>query len=695
MNTPVETGSILAARYRIEGKLGEGAAGTVLLAHDLKHDCPVAVKVLSSDASRRGIRRFQDEIRMGARLNHPNILTIFDSGEVDGSLYYVMPWVRGESLRERLRREGHLTVEEAVRIASAVARGLAHAHAEGVVHRDIKPENLLLDSSGNVYIADFGVAHALSDPHITTRGVAPGTTLYMSPEQAETEVEVDGRSDLYALGCVLFEMLTGEAPFPGNSAPAILRRHLLEPPPSVRSRRADVPSHLDDAIRRVLAKHPDERFTTGESFARSLVVEGPSRTRRSRTWPTPYRMAVGVGAMALAALGIARFDEVRRIMGLGPPLDPMTLAVFPLRNVGVSSAPQGVENGFGDPSSLLETALYDAFAWWDEITVTDRMAISDELTAAARTGGLSVRQADAMAEEHEAGRFVLASLSPRGDSIRLDAVLYATAGELLGQATRTFPVGVPPPDSLVRSLADELLNGSRSVGDGAVGPAGTRSLAARRAYSLGLQALEEWDLVEADRQLRLATELDDHFALALLRLAQSRNWAEAEVPEWLSLVAHALRDGVGLTERDRRLADALRLLGEGAYPESCTLYRRLADADPNSFAAWYGIGECTRRDNLVVADSTGSPTGWRFRASFQESVEAYRRAFTSIPSSYRALSPRGFERLSVILRARGDMVHLGQTEGPDPLQFLGWPVLRGDTLVMTPYRADRPSQPPL
>ena len=260
--------------YRLECELGSGGMATVYLAEDLKHSRQVAIKVLRPElvASGNEADRFLREIRTAARLSHPLIVPLHDSGERDGFLYFVMPYVGGESLRDRLRREGRLPVEDAVRIARSVATALDYAHRQNVIHRDIKPENILLHE-GQAVVADFGIARAITaaaSDQVTARGLAVGTPEYMSPEQAMAERDLDGRSDLYALGCVLYEMLTGEPPFHGDNAQATLALHLTATPAPIRGRRPTLPDGLDRAVLRALAKQPADRFQSAADFASAL-----------------------------------------------------------------------------------------------------------------------------------------------------------------------------------------------------------------------------------------------------------------------------------------------------------------------------------------------------------------------------------------------------------------------------------------
>ena len=271
--------AVLPERYTIERELGRGGMATVYLAQDLKHRRSVAVKVLSPElAAALGPDRFLREIDTAARLTHPHILPLHDSGEADGLLYYVMPYVEGESLRGRLIRERQLPFEDALRIASQVADALGYAHERDVVHRDIKPENILFQS-GHAVVSDFGIARAIKvavEGRVTGTGIALGTPGYMSPEQAQGIDQLDGRSDLYSLGCVLYEMLAGDPPFTGWSAQAILARQVLEPLPRLRTVRDTVPDWLEQAVARALAKAPPDRFATAAEFVAGLTKPSTS-----------------------------------------------------------------------------------------------------------------------------------------------------------------------------------------------------------------------------------------------------------------------------------------------------------------------------------------------------------------------------------------------------------------------------------
>ncbi len=265
----------LPERYRVEREAGRGGMATVFLAHDDKHDRQVALKVLHPElASTLGPERFLREIKVAARLSHPYIVPVHDSGKAGDLLYYVMPFVDGESLRQRLAREGRLALGDAIAIAREVAAALDYAHRQQVVHRDIKPENVMLHEGGAL-VTDFGIAKAVEaagSEHITATGVAIGTPTYMSPEQAAGTSTPDGRSDIYSLGCVLFEMLTGKAPFTGPTPQAVITRRFLEPAPSVRSFRPEVPEEVDRAVARALERDPGQRFATAAQFSQALIT---------------------------------------------------------------------------------------------------------------------------------------------------------------------------------------------------------------------------------------------------------------------------------------------------------------------------------------------------------------------------------------------------------------------------------------
>ena len=346
----------LADRYRIERELGAGGMATVYLAHDVRHDRKVAIKVLRPELSAiLGAERFLVEIKTTANLQHPHILGLFDSGAADGNVFYVMPYVEGESLRDRLKRDHQLPVEEALRIAREVADALEYAHQHGIVHRDIKPENILLHG-GHAVVADFGIALAASrsegGSRMTETGMSLGTPHYMSPEQAMGEREITPKADIYALGCVLYEMLTAEPPFVGASAQAIIGRVLTEEPRSLTAQRKTIPPHVEAAVRMALAKLPADRFASAKEFADALgktdfalpmsaTRVGPGQGASSAPEGNPWRRHLTRALpWALALAGLALFANERSRPELKPqPVGRFALPLTPVVFTGTPYQP--------------------------------------------------------------------------------------------------------------------------------------------------------------------------------------------------------------------------------------------------------------------------------------------------------------------------------------------------------------------
>jgi serine/threonine protein kinase/Tol biopolymer transport system component len=354
--------SALADRYTIEHEIGRGGMATVYLAEDLKHHRKVAIKVLRPELSASLFaERFLREIEITANLNHPHILPLLDSGEADGSLYYVMPLVEGESLRDRLNREKQLPINDAVKIASEVADALYYAHGHNVIHRDVKPENILLEA-GHAVVADFGIARAITEAgggHFTETGISFGTPAYMSPEQASGEHKVDGRSDIYALGCVLFEMLAGEPPYTGPNAQVILARKLVEPVPRISVVRETVPVAVEQAVNRALAKTPADRIATAQQFREALsqlevtplhadqLLDRASSLKNVtsiRSWRSYAVIATSFGVLAtvLWAFGVGRSPDPRSALSPGVTLQmPLSQPVTDAPDLIFDLSPDG------------------------------------------------------------------------------------------------------------------------------------------------------------------------------------------------------------------------------------------------------------------------------------------------------------------------------------------------------------------
>jgi len=362
---PDRLATALSRSYRLERELGQGGMATVYLAEDLKHKRQVAVKVLKPELGAvLGAERFVNEIRTTANLQHPNLLPLFDSGEADGFLFYVMPYVEGETLRARLEAEPQLPVDETVRLIALLAGALDFAHARGVVHRDLKPENILLQA-GQPVIADFGIALAVAQAggeRVTQTGLSLGTPHYMSPEQAAGTPTVDARSDQYAPGATAYEMLTGEPPHTGPTTPAIVARLMTERPRDSRATRPAVPAGVDAAIQRALEKSPADRFPSCGAFAEALAAGARAPAATPGVTPNATPLAAASGARRLVIGAVLALIAVASIVGAvikwgAPPGDPpdsalsvdeRSLVVLPFTSVGGDTANSYFAAGIAD-----------------------------------------------------------------------------------------------------------------------------------------------------------------------------------------------------------------------------------------------------------------------------------------------------------------------------------------------------------
>ena len=503
----------LAERYRIERELGRGGMATVYLAEDLKHGRRVALKVLRPELSPAlGAERFQREIETASRLQHPHILTLHDSGEAAGLLYYAMPYVEGESLRSRLTREVQLDATVAVGIAGDVADALTCAHAAGVLHRDIKPENILL-TGGHAVVADFGIARAIDavgGDRLTETGLALGTPHYMSPEQAAGARVLDARSDLYALGCVVYEMLAGEPPFNGPTTQAILARHAVDPVPRLRTIRSTVSPELEAAVVKALAKVPADRFGTALEFkevlTRALRESGTaarpkSLRRRLVTLLAALAVGAGVGAGILAGLGgdpPVTADGERPIR---------SLAVAPLLNLTGDSGQIYLAQG-----------------------ITDQLVTTLAQIGALRVVGLKGEQSQMsgvdLAKTYRIDAILGGSLQRAGETVRIGVQLTsASSGRALwadsydGELRAILGLQ----DEVARSVADRIrvsLTAEERSRLSAARPA--VSPAAYQAYVRGwhfLEKVSEADFRRAIGYFQSAIETDPTFAAAYVGLS--------------------------------------------------------------------------------------------------------------------------------------------------------------------------------
>ncbi|MFL5575867.1 MAG: protein kinase domain-containing protein [Gemmatimonadaceae bacterium] len=608
----------LGDAYTLEREIVGGGMSRLFLAteHSLKRQ--VVVKVLPREAtSEASATRFRREIELAAQLQHPHVLPIYAAGTKGGLLYYIMPYVPGESLRQRLERERPLALADALHILREVADALAYAHHCGVIHRDVKPANVLL-AQGHALLADFGVARAiagtLSGDGVTGEGFTVGTPGYMAPEQAAGEPRLDARADVYALAVVGYEMLAGSPPFGGGTPRALLTAHLTTPPVPLGEIRPDVPRAVADAIQRALAKAPEERFSTAAEFRDALDAAPPravpspaAEVRAGRAPDAPPPLAALVGR-ARAAFGRLR---VRGAAG-----SPTLVAVLPFTVRG-SERLAYLGEGMVD---LLSAKLSGA----GQLRCADPRAVLALLSPAERRG-VDPQRGRTVAERLGAGRFILGSLIEVGGRLQLAASLYdargvprATAQASAAAETQLF--------DLVDELAIQLLAGvagEEAAEAPALASSTTHSLDALKAFLAGESAFRAGRFTAAREAFARAVELDPDFALAWYRLSVAAEWTvDRDLED--EAARQALAHGDRLSERDRRLLEAFVAWRRGARGAE-GLYRDILASYPNSVEAWFQLGE--------VLFHYGPLCG----RSISESRECWERVLRFEPGSLGAL----------------------------------------------------------
>ncbi len=588
----------LADRYELLHELGQGGMATVYLARDLRHNSQVAIKVLRPDLSASmGGTRFSREIQITAGLQHPNIVTVLDSGEAAGMAYFVMPFVEGESLAARLQRESRLPLAEAVRLAAEVADGLAHAHAAGVIHRDIKPGNILL-SHGHAMIADFGVARALeasAAERLTESGFAVGTVAYMSPEQAGAQ-RVDGRSDIYSLACVLYEALAGTPPFTGPSVQAILARNAVDPVPSIRTLRQTVPQALEAAINKALAKVPEDRFANATEFRDAIttaatmpIITAVSHPAKPPWWRQRRTLAIAAGLALLAALGVWRTSTS------APALEANRVMVYPL--VLPADWP-GAHTSGEDVATVIGSAMdgVGQLRWvdgWQLLQPAQRENIRL----------LSVREAMAIARAQRCAWAITGRLVARGDStdvflelydVRGDSVVTRTPGKSAG-ITEGWRGGMRAVTEILPALISTTVPDIESEWK-------ARPPQAVAHFLLGEAAFRRVQLEGALAEFRRAVEADSTFGIAAVRGAQVATWNH-QPKEAASFISVALRQT--LSPRYLLFATGFQDYLDGRADSAAAQLRSAIALDPTMLVAWMQLGEVYMH-LLPVAGETDS-----------------------------------------------------------------------------------------
>jgi tetratricopeptide (TPR) repeat protein/tRNA A-37 threonylcarbamoyl transferase component Bud32/TolB-like protein len=585
--------SALENRYAVESEIGRGGMATVYLAEDLKHSRKVAIKVLHPElAASVGHDRFLREIETVAGLTHPHVLPLHDSGDADGLLFFVMPYVKGENLRQRLEREKQLPVDEAIQIAQAVAGALDHAHREGVVHRDIKPANILLEE-GHAVVADFGVARAVSaagGESVTATGMAVGTPAYMSPEQAAGE-EVDERSDLYALGCILYEMLAGEPPLVGPTPQATAAKRLANRPTPLGAIRTTIPANLASLAERALAPTAADRPATARKLADELeeVRRSPGPAARkspAARWLTP---AVGLAAIAVVA-AIVWMLATNRFPTRQARLGPYSVAILPLAN------------NTGDDSldwyrPVLTDMLNTGLVQLEGLTVVSAQRLLDLIrqTGHEETERVPEDLAFSVAAGSGAHSLVYGSFMKLGDNIRVDVQLIdlssgTTTGAEQARGADLF--------TLMDSVSARL--GTRVLGETiapteftSIAQLTTGSLDAYREYQAGLLAWARFLQPQAQEHFQRAVELDSTFARAWMRLGmgalRARDYQAAT-----SHLERAERHSADASESDHLMIQAGLAQVARRWDESINYLEELLAKHPYDKEARFHLGTIYR-----------------------------------------------------------------------------------------------------
>ena len=686
----------LAGRYEIERELGHGGMAIVYLARDVRHDRHVAVKALRPElATTLGAERFLREINIAARLTHPNILALHDSGVAGGMLYFVMPHVDGESLRDRLDREHQLPMDEALAITRQIGLALDYAHERGIVHRDIKPENILL-LGDHVLVADFGLARALytaGTHRLTESAVAVGTPAYMSPEQAAADPDVDGRSDLYSLACVLFEMIAGMPPFKGATSAAVLAQHLTAKPPSICAQRPHCPPDVDAAVARALEKTPADRFRTAGEFVAALTGTSlpaggstPGGNAAARTAASVRRSRRRVVAWSSGGAVIVAAAVAWRVVvpASHPRLDATSFVVVPL--VAIDAAARA-------DTAAVTRGIADALGEWDGVHVVDTREIADEVGSSHRSGPLRVGDALDIARKFGAANMVWGEVSANpGDSDDQMTARFRLYDVATGKVVRPASIDYARggwSTSRQRTAASTLLRGQRELphqpADGAYHP----SLAAWTAYDSGRASLARWEVAEAASHFRAALAIDPTHAEANLWLSVASMWQGHPGDDWRTAARQANERRGQLDPRERDLAVAQLALAEGRFPDACAAYARVVAEDSGGVAGRFGLGECESRDSIVVPDAR-SPSRWRFRGSVNHAIASYMRIVDEQPPPQPTFV---YTRLSQLLYTSGIQLKPGHSLAPARIEFGAYPTLDADTLAFVPYPLDSATAP--
>ena len=683
------------ADYEILRPLGHGGMATVWLARERALKRLVAIKVLDPDlgGSPSFRHRFQLEAETAAQLQHPNIVPIFRVGEADGLAYYTMAYVEGESLADRLRGRARLRHGEARRIATQVAEALCAAHRRGIIHRDVKPQNVLLDrETGRAMVTDFGIASVVGagskpDAHgrLTNVGMVMGTPRYMSPEQASGERDLTPASDLYALGVLLYEMLSGEHPYKLGEPPNYMLAHIGGTPIPLVTRVGDVPQELEQLVHRLLAKEPSQRAPSSDAVVESLRAmpdisgSGERQRTRPRRWP---RIALVVAIGVALAVVLAR---------LAPGRTPAPEGADPRRSLLI---------GFFDNTQQKPELdwlrvggvdlLAQALGSWRDLTVVDAERLLDLARRLRVDPKARLSQDDVLrlAREAGVGTATVGSVNQFGDSLSFTLKVYDVArGELLTTARAAVPADGDVPAAF-RTLAGEVLVTAGAPSQLADVEPPTHSIEAYRAYIEGIQARSRWDIDEAATAFRRAVGFDSTFALAYYELSQALATRDAFNPNggFMAAADNALRFAGDRPERERSLIEGYNAIMHGDMPRARRVLSGLVAQDSLRADAWFWLGFASQYDLTLRRDASGREV---LPADLTSSMRAYERAIQLDGSDHRF-----YAQLAQLLTEAGlqDAQGIPSFREPPPDNFQRFflrpfirfyhPVLRGDRITL-------------
>jgi serine/threonine-protein kinase len=664
----------LGDSYRVTSELGRGGMAVVYVAEDIKHGRQVALKVLTPELSSSiDADRFKREIQIAARLSHPHILPVFDSGEANGLLYYTMPLVEGESLRARLDREQQLPIDDALRLVGEVADALSYAHGLGVVHRDIKPENILVQS-GHAVVADFGIARVIQDSggeKLTQTGMSIGTAAYMSPEQFSGE-NVDGRSDMYSLACVLYELLVGDVPFTGKNALAVMAKHTMEMVPSIRIVRQTVPEDLEEAIMRALEKTPADRFASVADF-KAALLGGPgtgtysyTSTRRATGYVTPRpktgpqqliarrrKATIGIAAIGLVVAGVigAQFYRNRTHTGAANAANANRLAILYFEDRGRDSSLRHVADGLTE--SLISQLS----------TVEGLDVVSSSGVTPYRATDVAV---DSIARALKVGTVVRGEVEPRGDKVAVSVRLADASGVDFERKSFEVPAQnlLAARDSLAATVGELLrkrvgeevrmreLRAGTSNGDAwaLVQRAEAAKKAADKAFAESHQPEGLQYLAQAESLATQASSLDAKWPMPLVQLANiayRRARATADGPQLAPMIAAGLTQAQQALALDPRSPDALEQAGllqyysvqRGLVHDIKDVDKAVADAEknlreavsinPRQATAWYGLSVVQYGKHNPVESNLAALRAYESDAYLLEAPDIIKRLYAT------------------------------------------------------------------